>query len=181
MFMWWWFFEKKIRLLWLFFLRDLIDFSVEMQDWFLILFCFILSQIYSQWCGLGGNSLGCATVELAKLLKAADEGLMQSGTRLQFIWSCMKRCNLSLTFETQVNSRSQRSSKGRSATGSKSVVYRLGPLPFPAAFPAEPEAPFVLPVEPWPFPVCGFEFVLDPLLVQQAHIHEWYLSRPSSR
>ena len=42
MFMWWWFFEKKNKIaLAVFFLRDLIDFSVEMQDWFLILFCFL--------------------------------------------------------------------------------------------------------------------------------------------
>merc|ERR1711881_740137 len=52
---------------------------------------------------------------------------MHRGTRLQLIWSWMKRCNLSLTFETQVSSRSQRSSNGLSATGSNSVVYRRGP------------------------------------------------------
>ena len=109
---------------------------------------------YSQWCGLGGSSLGCATVDEAKLLKAADEGLMQRGTRLQLIWSWMNLCNLSFTLETQVSSRSQRSSKGRSATGSKSVVYRRGP--------AEPAEPF----EPE-----------EPLLVleQQLHMQEWYL------
>lgn len=55
---------------------------------------------HSHWCGDGGNSDGCATVErkvcwlqqmrdqsrrlayLAKLLKAADCGLMHSGMRL---------------------------------------------------------------------------------------------------
>ena len=43
MFMWWWFFEKKNKfaLAVFVFLRDLIDFSVEMQDWFFNLFCFI--------------------------------------------------------------------------------------------------------------------------------------------
>merc|ERR1712088_156931 len=78
---------------------------------------------YSQWCGLGGSSLGCATVELAKLLKAADEGLMQRGTRFELIWSRMKRCSLSLTLLTQVRSLSQSSSKALSASGSKSRVY----------------------------------------------------------
>ena len=91
-------------------------------------FLVIWPFFYSQWCGLGGSSLGCATVELAKLLKAADDGFIQSGTRLQFIWSWINLCNLSLTFETHVSSRSQTSSNGLSATGSKSVVYRLGPL-----------------------------------------------------
>ena len=41
-------------------------------------------RCHSQWWGEGGSSLGCATVLLAKLLKAAEEGLMQSGTRLEF-------------------------------------------------------------------------------------------------
>jgi len=73
---------------------------------------------YSQWWGLGGNSLGCATVELAKLLKAADEGLMHRGTRFEFIWLSINRCSLSLTLLTQVKSLSHSSSKARSATGS---------------------------------------------------------------
>ena len=71
---------------------------------------------YSQWCGLGGSSLGWATVELAKLLKAAEWGLMQSGTRLVLIWSWMKRCSFSFTLATHDSSRSQSSSKVRSDT-----------------------------------------------------------------
>ena len=71
---------------------------------------------YSQWCGLGGSSLGCATVELAKLLNAAEWGLMQSGTRLVLIWSWMKRCSFSFTLATHDSSRSQSSSKVRSDT-----------------------------------------------------------------
>ena len=39
---------------------------------------------YSQWWGEGGNSEGWATVELAKLLNAAEDGLIQSGTRFEF-------------------------------------------------------------------------------------------------
>ena len=104
------------------------DFWLELSHFWSREFHTTLIFFYSQWCGLGGSSLGCATVELAKLLKAADDGFIQSGTRLQFIWSWINLCNLSLTFETHVNSRSQTSSNGRSATGSKSVVYRLGPL-----------------------------------------------------
>ena len=73
---------------------------------------------YSQWCGLGGNSLGCATVELAKLLNAADEGLIQRGTRFEFIWLSINLCNLSFTLLTHVRSLSHSSSKALSATGS---------------------------------------------------------------
>ena len=116
---------------------------------------------YSQWWGLGGSSLGCATVELAKLLKAADDGLMHKGTRLQLIWSWMKRCNLSLTLDTQVSSRSQRSSNGLSATGSKSVVYRRGGPPWPLLPFPPPLAP------PVPEPPA--------VLVQHEHMQEWYL------
>lgn len=39
---------------------------------------------HSQWWGEGGSSLGWATVLLAKLLNAAEEGLIHSGTRLEF-------------------------------------------------------------------------------------------------
>ena len=93
-------------------------------SFFLVL---LLLFFYSQWWGLGGSSLGWATVELAKLLYAADEGLMQRGTRLELIWSKMNRCILSLTFETQVKSRSHSSSNGRSADGSNSLEYCLIP------------------------------------------------------
>lgn len=103
---------------------------------------------HSQWWGDGGSSLGWATVELAKLLNAAEEGLMHSGTRFEFSWSWMNLCNRSFTLDTLVSSDSQESSKITSATGSKSLVYCLIPP--------------------------GAE-------TQQEHIHEWYLSRPSSR
>lgn len=73
---------------------------------------------YSQWWGLGGSSLGCATVELAKLLNAAEEGLMQRGTRFEFIWLSINRWSLSFTLLTQVKSLSHSSSKALSATGS---------------------------------------------------------------
>jgi len=66
-------------------------------------------------------------VELAKLLNAADEGLMQSGTLFEFNWSWMNLCNLSFTFDTLVSSDSQESSKITSAMGSKSLVYCLMP------------------------------------------------------
>ena len=78
----------------------------------------LISICYSQWCGLGGNSLGCATVELAKLLNAADEGLIQRGTRFEFIWLSINLCNLSFTLLTHVRSLSHSSSKALSATGS---------------------------------------------------------------
>jgi hypothetical protein len=94
----------------------------------------------------------------------------------------MKRCNLSFTLETQVNSRSQRSSKGRSATGSKSVVYLLGPLfddddddpalLLPEVVPVLPEVlfPCVLPLPALLLLLLELEF--EPLFVQQLHIHE---------
>ena len=78
---------------------------------------------HSQWWGEGGSSEGCATVELAKLLKAADEGLMQRGTLFELSWSWMNLCRRSFTLDTQVSSDSQESSKITSATGSKSLVY----------------------------------------------------------
>merc|ERR1719189_1062055 len=104
------------------------------------------------WCGgvwgEGGSSLGCATVLLAKLLKAAELGLIQRGTRLLVIWSWMNLCSLSLTLETLVSSSSHESSNTSSAAGSKSLVY------------------------------CRMPWGVD---TQQAHMQEWYLSRPSSR
>ena len=80
-------------------------------------------SIYSQWCGEGGSSEGWATVELAKLLNAAEDGLIQSGTRLEFNWSWMNLWSLCLTLFTLVSSSSQASSKGSSDIGSKSRVY----------------------------------------------------------
>jgi hypothetical protein len=88
----------------------------------------VFARRHSQWWGEGGSSLGCATVELAKLLKAAEEGLMQSGTLFELSWSWMNLCNLSFTLDTQVRSVSQESSKSTSATGSKSLVYWRMPV-----------------------------------------------------
>lgn len=83
--------------------------------------------IHSQWWGDGGSSLGWATVELAKLLNAADDGLMHKGTRFEFNWSWMNLCSFSFTLETHVSSDSQASGKDSSDTGSKSLVYCLSP------------------------------------------------------
>ena len=52
---------------------------------------------YSQWWGEGGSSEGWATVELAKLLNAAEEGLMQRGTRCEPSWSEMNLCSFCFT------------------------------------------------------------------------------------
>lgn len=78
---------------------------------------------HSQWCGDGGSSLGCATVLLAKLLKAAEDGLMHNGTRFTVNCSWMNLWSLSFTLDTLVSSSSHMSSKISSAAGSNSRVY----------------------------------------------------------
>jgi len=63
--------------------RDDVEMPWNIQT-MVCLVCDRSLRCHSQWCGEGGSSLGCATVLLAKLLNAADDGLMQSGTRLEF-------------------------------------------------------------------------------------------------
>lgn len=77
---------------------------------------------YSHTSGDGGISEGWATVELIKLLKAADWGLMQSGTRLPFCCSKMNWWMISLTCLTELRFFSKPSSNLGLVTGSKSLV-----------------------------------------------------------
>lgn len=81
---------------------------------------------WPQPCWLGGGPVvqSCWIVyTLAKLLYAADIGLIQRGTRSRAKWLIMNLWRRSFTWDIDLNSFSQVSSNACGAVGSKSWVY----------------------------------------------------------